>query len=106
MRDCLERATAADPSFALGYAALAEILLQEHRRGLNRRRATRRRSIARCVAARRAVELRPGSARAHQALMDVHFLRGDHALAIEAGETAVTLNPYDPEHPRHATARG
>ena len=40
--------------------------------------------------------MRPGSARAHQALADVHFARGDYPLAIEAGERAVTLNPYDP----------
>ena len=24
-------------------------------------------------------------------------LRGDYALALEAGERAVTLNPYDPD---------
>jgi Tfp pilus assembly protein PilF len=47
-------------------------------------------------AARRAVELRPGSARAHQTLMDVYFLRGEHALAVDAGEKAVMLNPYNP----------
>ena len=34
----------------------------------------------------------PGS----QALADVQFARGDHALAVELGERAVTLNPYDP----------
>ena len=47
-------------------------------------------------AARRAVELKPGSARAHQALAEVQFARGDYLLAIEAGERADMLNPYDP----------
>ena len=47
-------------------------------------------------AARRAVELKPGSARAHQALSEVQFARGDYPLAIEAGERAMMLNPYDP----------
>ena len=37
VRDCLERATVADPSFSAGFAALAEIVLQEHRRGINPR---------------------------------------------------------------------
>jgi tetratricopeptide (TPR) repeat protein len=96
VRDCLERATAADPTFAAGFAALAEIVLQEHRRGLNPRAGDEPPLERALQAARRAVELKPGSARAYQALMDVHFLRGDHALALEAGEKAVTLNPYHP----------
>jgi len=29
-------------------------------------------------------------------LMGVHFSRGEHALALVAGEKAVTLNPYNP----------
>ena len=60
VRDCLERATAADPSFAAGFAALAEIALQEHRRGSIRAPATRPRSIARCR--RRAAPSRCGRA--------------------------------------------
>jgi tetratricopeptide (TPR) repeat protein len=48
------------------------------------------------ASARRAVEIKPGSAHGHQALMDVLFLRGDHALALEAGEKALSLNPYNP----------
>ena len=77
MRDCLERATAADPSFAPGFAALAEIVLQEHRRGLNPRAGDEPPLERALRAARRAVELRPGSAHAHQALMDALFMRGD-----------------------------
>jgi tetratricopeptide (TPR) repeat protein len=96
VRDCLERATATDPGFAAGYSALAEILLQEHRRRLNLRAGDAPPLDRALAAARRAVELRPGSARAYQALMDVHFLRGDHALALEAGERAIALNPYSP----------
>jgi tetratricopeptide (TPR) repeat protein len=96
VRDCLERATAADPSFAAGYSALSEILLQEHRRSLNLRPGDAPALDRALLAARRAVELRPGSGRAYHALMDVHFLRGDHTLAIDAGERALTLNPYSP----------
>src|SRR5690348_11688756 len=53
-------------------------------------------AAARTGDARRAVELKPGSAHSYQALMDVLFARGEHAPALEAGERAVTLNPYHP----------
>ena len=96
VRDCLERATEADPSFAAGFAALAEIVLQEHRRGLNPRAGDEPPLERALRAARRAVEVTPGSAHAHQALMDTLFMRGEYALALEAGEKAVTLNPYHP----------
>jgi tetratricopeptide (TPR) repeat protein len=96
VRDCLERVTEADPSFAAGFAALAEIILQEHRHKLNIRPGDAPPLERAMRAARRAVELKPGSAYAYQALMDVHFRRGEHALALEAGEKAVTLNPYHP----------
>jgi len=96
VRDCLERATEADPSFAAGFAALAEIVLQEYRRGLNPRAGDEPPLERALRAARRAVEVRPGSAHAHQALMDTLFMRGEYAAALDAGEKAVTLNPYHP----------
>jgi len=96
VRDCLERVTEADPSFAAGFAALAEIVLMEHRQRLNLRPGDAPPLERAMRAARRAVELRPGSAYAYQALMDVHFRRGEYALALEAGEKGVTLNPYHP----------
>ena len=95
-RDCLERATEADPTFAAGFAALAELILQEYRRGLNLRPGDAPPLERALRAARRAFELKPGSARAHQALMDVHFLRGEYAMSLAAGEKAVMLNPYNP----------
>ena len=95
-RECLERATKSTPGFALGYAALAPLIAEEYRAGVNARPGDPPALQRALAAARRAVELRPGSARAHQALADVHFARGDYPLAVEAGERAVTLNPYDP----------
>jgi tetratricopeptide (TPR) repeat protein len=95
-RDCLERATETAPGFALGYAALAPIVLEEYRSGMNPRPNDPPALQRALAAARRAVELKPGSARAHQALSNVQFARGDYPLAIEAGERAVVLNPYDP----------
>jgi tetratricopeptide (TPR) repeat protein len=95
-RDCLERITETRPGFALGHAALAAIVLEEYRSGVNARPDDPPPLQRALQAARRAVELKPGSARAHQALADVQFARGDYPLAIEAGERAVSLNPYDP----------
>lgn len=96
VRDCLERATEADPSFAVGFAMLAEIILQEHRRGRNLRPGDAPPLERALRAARRAYALRPGSSRSHQALMDAHFFRGEYALALSAGEKSVLLNPYNP----------
>jgi TolB-like protein len=95
-RDCLERAIAATPVFALGHAALSALMLEEYR-GAVAAPADDRLALQRALhAARRAVELKPGSARAHQALSEVQFARGDYPLALEAGERAMVLNPYDP----------
>jgi tetratricopeptide (TPR) repeat protein len=94
-RDCLERAMAATPTFALGHAALAGLMLEEFR-GVAAPMDDRPALQRALHAARRAVELKPGSARAHQALAEVQFARGDYPLAIEAGERAMALNPYDP----------
>lgn len=96
-RECLERSVAIVPDFALGQAALASIVLEEYRSGVNLRIGDAPPLRRAMQAARRAVELKPTSARAYQALANVHFARGDYPLAIEAGERAVMLNPYDPE---------
>ena len=72
-RDCLERATEAAPGFALGYAALAPIIAEEYRAGVNVRPGDAPALQRALAAARRAVQLKPGSARAHQALADVQF---------------------------------
>jgi len=96
VRDCLERATEADPSFATGFSMLTEIILQEHRRALNLRPGDAPPLERALRAARRACEIKPGSAQVHQALMDAYFSRGEYKLALEAGERAATLNPYNP----------
>lgn len=95
-RDCLERAIVEEPSFAAAYTSLSELILQEYRRNLNVRAGDAPPLDRALRAARRAVELRPGSARAYQALMDVYFLMGEYALTLATGEKAVALNPYDP----------
>ncbi|PTW62309.1 tetratricopeptide repeat protein [Breoghania corrubedonensis] len=47
--------------------------------------------------ARRAVEIAPQSARAHQALESVLVLLGRHEEALAAGRLALELNPNDPD---------
>jgi tetratricopeptide (TPR) repeat protein len=45
---------------------------------------------------KRAIELRPSSARAYYVLLEVQMTRGAVDDAIAAGETAIKLNPDDP----------
>ena len=95
-RDCLERAVESDPAFSLGFAVLAPLYLDEYRNATNTRAGEP--ALDRALkTARRAVELKPGSARAHETLMDVHFVRREYPQALAAGEKALALNPYDPD---------
>ncbi|MCS0503048.1 tetratricopeptide repeat protein [Ancylobacter mangrovi] len=93
-RQCLERSVAADSTFALGYALLAELDLDEIRTGVEPRsdQPVLDRALA---AAEQAVELEPTSAFAQRVLMDVHFFRGERSAAIASGQTSLALNPYD-----------
>nr|WP_245404695.1 hypothetical protein [Ancylobacter gelatini] len=93
-RACLEKAVQNDGTFALGYALLAELYLDELRNGVNPRPGPP--SLNRALAAaEQAVELAPTSAYVRRVLMDVHFFRGARGSAIAAGEAALALNPYD-----------
>lgn len=93
-RDCLEKAVAADGTFALGSALLAELYLDEIRNGVNPRPnpPALNRALA---AAEQAVELSPTSGFFRRVAMDVHAFRGERGSAIAAGEIALQLNPYD-----------
>jgi tetratricopeptide (TPR) repeat protein len=93
-RECLERALAADDTFALGHALLAELYLDEVRTGAPAGAATPALNRA-LTEAEQAVELAPTSAYARRVLMDVHFFRGERGQAMSAGEAAIELNPYD-----------
>jgi tetratricopeptide (TPR) repeat protein/TolB-like protein len=95
IRGCLERETALDPSFAAGLAALATIYLREFYNGPSTRRADSPALDRALALAQRAVALKPESSRAQQALLDIHFARGEIASALAAGEKAMALNPHD-----------
>lgn len=95
-RQCLEQAVAADGTFALGYALLGELYLDELRNGANPQGGAP--ALNRALAAvEQAVELAPTSAYARRVLMDVHFFRGERGATIASGEAALALNPYDVE---------
>lgn len=93
-RDCLEEAVANDSTFALGYALLAELYIDEVRNGANPQAGVP--ALERALnSVEKAVELAPASAYVRRVLMDVHFFRGERVPAIAAGEAALELNPYD-----------
>ena len=95
VRVCLEQTTRIDPNFAGGFAALATLHFREYAFGFGAGASDRPALDRSLAAAQRAVELKPESARAHQALMDAHFFRGELAQAREQGDKAVALNPFD-----------
>jgi tetratricopeptide (TPR) repeat protein len=71
------------------------MVLQEYRRNLNPRQGDTPALERATRAARHAIEAKPASARAYQALMEVQFQRGEYALALASGAKAVQLNPYN-----------
>jgi tetratricopeptide (TPR) repeat protein len=92
VRDCLEEAVEEAENFHSGRAALTYIYLEELRAGFNPRPETLERALR---TARRAVDLAPESARAHQALMAALFANGDKTEALRIGEHSLELNPLD-----------
>src|SRR5215204_3926220 len=91
-RDCLEAVVGANPSYHLGYALLTGFYLLEHSAGLNPRPDPLDRALR---AAKRAVELAPQSARAHFAMMNALYARGDPEAALKEGHLSIALNPYN-----------
>jgi tetratricopeptide (TPR) repeat protein len=94
-RDCLERITAVDPSFALGFSYLAAVDLREYQYGYAARPSDRPPLDRGLTAARRGIELNPESARAYEMLFVILFARGEVDPAFKAGDKAIKLNPYD-----------
>jgi tetratricopeptide (TPR) repeat protein len=92
VRACLNQVTTSDPTHAGAFAALALLAVSEYYVDDDGDRALIDRALK---AALRAADLRPESARAHQALMSALFARGEIAAALAEGEKAVALNPYD-----------
>ena len=95
-RTCLERVTRLDSNFAVGFAWLSFMYVREHQyEGFGHPGDPP--ALDRALkAAQRAVTLKPQSGRAHEALLGAYFARGNFAAAFSEGETALSLNPFDP----------
>lgn len=94
-RHCLDALVARDPEFHPAWSHLALLTADEYASGLNVRSGS---PLDRLLAAAvNAVRLAPVSARAHQALMEAHFLRGMTEEALKSGREALARNPYDPD---------
>jgi tetratricopeptide (TPR) repeat protein len=90
---CLSQALERVPGSSALHAAMAGLLVDAYRQRFDvgafdiRDRALEE--------AQKAVSLAPGSARSHQALMSARFAKNDFSNAIQAGEHALRLNPFD-----------
>jgi len=95
-RTCLEQAVAADPTFATGYALLSRVYLREYQFGAGDQPGDAAMLDTALDLVKRAIELKPHSARNHGMLLDVQMTRGAVDDALAAGERAIQLNPDDP----------
>ena len=89
---CLERITTENPTFAAGFALQALRELQRYYDWQGDRALLLERAV---MLAQKAVDLKPHSARARQALMSALFARREINAALSEGEVAVSLNPND-----------
>lgn len=94
-RNCIDALLARDPDFHPAWSHLALLTVDEYSSGLNARAGS---PLDRALAAAvNAARLAPSSARAHQAMMEVQFLRGMTEEALRSGREALARNPYDPD---------
>jgi TolB-like protein len=94
VRSCLEALTRRYPTYALAYAMLTFIYLDEEGLGFNVRPHSSAVDSG-VKASAMAVQLAPTSARAQQALQYAYFATGQIDRAIETGKRAMLLNPLD-----------
>ena len=91
----LERLTALDPNFAVGFSILAALYGREYLTGFGVRPGDAPPLERALKAARRGIELRPQSARGYHILFAILFYRGEKEAAIATAEKAIALNPFD-----------
>ncbi len=92
---CLKRTIAADPTFAVAYAALARLYAREFYTQFGVAEEGVRPLDRALRLAQRAMELDPESAEAYAVLMAVQYSRRDMTAARAAGDKAMALNPDD-----------
>jgi tetratricopeptide (TPR) repeat protein len=89
---CMNQVVLSDPSFAPGYAKLAEIHLAEY---VDKLRPSEEALAQADGAAHKAVELAPDSAGAQAALAEVDYFENKFDDAFRLGRHALELNPLD-----------
>jgi tetratricopeptide (TPR) repeat protein len=94
-RSCLEAAVLREPDYAAAWAVLAWVHTLEHTYGYNRRAGSDLRELA-LSAARRAVNLAPGSPVARFAMARAAYIMRDLDLFYTEASYALSLNPHDP----------
>jgi tetratricopeptide (TPR) repeat protein len=94
-RACLERLTALDPAFAVGFSFLALIYNREFQLEYALRPGDAPALDRALQAARQSIALHPESSRGYLALMVIQSNRRDNDAALAAGEKCLTLNKYD-----------
>jgi adenylate cyclase len=90
-RECLENTVRADPDYALAWSWLAEIYLDEYRRGLDPGPDLVTQALA---AANKAVQLAPNDGRAYFAQANAFYYDDNLEAFSHAAERALELNPY------------
>jgi len=95
-QDCIERALRDNPKSSANYAMQAILILDGYLKGYAAEAPDE--ALAKALtAANQAVELKPHSARAHQALFMARFFDHRFDEAFEAAERAIELNPFSIE---------
>ena len=94
-RVSLEQLIAVHPDFVSGFSYLAALYFREYQYGYAGQSGDPAILDRALDLARRAIELKPESARAYQILFGVLFARHEVAAAFAAGDKAMALNPYD-----------
>ncbi len=90
-KTCLENTVRSDPDYALGWSWLAEIYLDEYRRGLDPEQGLIDKALN---AANTAVKLAPNDGHAHYALANAFYYSDNLDAFSQAAERALELNPY------------
>lgn len=95
VKACLKQAIADDPTFAVGFAALARIYVRQFYTHFGIKDDEPRPLDLALRLAQKAIALKPDSAEAYSILMGVYFARRDFTAARAAGQNSVLLNPND-----------
>ena len=90
-RECLEATVRSDPDYALAWAWLCEIYLDEYRRGIDPEPDLVDKALA---AGTKAIQMAPNDGRAYFAQANAYYYSDNFDAFAGAAERALQLNPY------------